>query len=47
LQQVTTFSAAVFPDAEQPVAARALIAFLASAAAAPAMRACGLEPVNA
>ncbi len=47
LQQVTTFSAAIFSHAEQPAAAQALITFLASAAAAPALRASGLEPVNA
>jgi molybdate transport system substrate-binding protein len=47
LQQVTTFSAAIFADAAQPEAARALIAFLTSAAVAPEMRARGLEPVIA
>jgi molybdate transport system substrate-binding protein len=46
LQQVTTFSAAVFAGAGQPEAARALIAFLASAAVAPEMRARGLEPIH-
>jgi molybdate transport system substrate-binding protein len=46
LQQVTTFSAGVFADAAQPDAARALIAFLASAAVAPEMRARGLEPID-
>jgi molybdate transport system substrate-binding protein len=47
LQQVTTFSAAVFADAAQADAARALIAFLASPAVAPEMRARGLEPIQA
>jgi molybdate transport system substrate-binding protein len=44
LQQVTTFSAAIFADAAQHDAARALIAFLASAGVGPAIRARGQGP---
>jgi molybdate transport system substrate-binding protein len=47
LQQVTTFSAAVFADAAYPVRARAMIQFIAAPRHADAMRACGLEPVPA
>ncbi|MCZ7658840.1 MAG: substrate-binding domain-containing protein [Xanthobacteraceae bacterium] len=46
LQQVTTFSAAVLARAAAPAEAGAIIRYLASAAAAPAMRACGLEPAS-
>jgi len=44
LQHLTTFSAAVGADAEYPDAARRLIAFMSSAAAAPVIKAKGMEP---
>jgi molybdate transport system substrate-binding protein len=44
LQKVTIFSAAVAKGARQPERARALIAFLASPAARPAIVASGLDP---
>jgi molybdate transport system substrate-binding protein len=44
-QRVTVFSAGVAARAKAPDAARALIAFLVSSAAAPAIRKSGLEPV--
>ncbi len=47
VQRVTMFSAAIAAGATAPEAARALIAFLASAEAAPAIRKSGLEPVAA
>jgi molybdate transport system substrate-binding protein len=45
VQKVTTFSAGVAVGAKEPEAAQALIAFLASPAAAPVIRKTGLEPV--
>ena len=45
-QQVTVFSAGMAARAGAPAAARALIAFLASPAAAPAIRKTGLEPIT-
>ena len=45
-QRVTVFSAGVGARAKVPDAARALIAFLASPAAAPAIKKSGLEPVT-
>ena len=44
-QRVTTFSAGITTDAENPDGARALIEFLASPAAAPTIVETGLEPV--
>ena len=45
VQKVTVFSAGVVVGAKEPDAARALIEFLASPAAAPAITKSGLEPV--
>src|SRR3989454_9046782 len=45
-QRVTVFSAGVGARAKAPAAARALIVFLASPAAAPAIKKSGLEPVT-
>jgi molybdate transport system substrate-binding protein len=45
VQKVTVFSAGVAVGARQPDAARALIKFLASRAAGPAIKKSGLEPV--
>ena len=44
-QRVTVFSAGVAASSSAPEAARALIAFLSSPAAAPAIRKTGLEPL--
>jgi molybdate transport system substrate-binding protein len=44
VQEVTQFSAGIAARAERPEAARALIAFLASPAAAPVIRRHGMEP---
>ena len=44
-QRVTVFSAGVAASSRAPEAARALIAFLSSPAAAPAIRKTGLEPL--
>jgi molybdate transport system substrate-binding protein len=46
LQKITIFSAGVVIGAREPQAARALIAFLASPAAAAAIRESGLEPMT-
>jgi molybdate transport system substrate-binding protein len=46
VQRVTVFSAGIAAGAAEPVAARALIAFLASPAAAAAIAKSGLEPVT-
>jgi molybdate transport system substrate-binding protein len=46
LQRVTVFSAAIAAGSQQPDAARELIRFLASPAAAPAVTATGLDPVR-
>lgn len=46
VQRVTVFAAGVATGAQSPEAARALIRFLASPAAAPAIRKSGLEPVS-
>lgn len=46
LQQVTVFSAGIAAGSRQPDAARELIRFLASPAAAPAVAATGLDPVR-
>ena len=46
VQKVTVFSAGVAVGAKEPDAARALIKFLASPAAAPAITKSGLEPVT-
>ena len=46
VQQVTVFSAGVAVGAREPEAGRALIKFLASPAAAPAITKSGLEPVT-
>jgi molybdate transport system substrate-binding protein len=45
VQLYTVFSAGILADARQPQAARALIHFLASPAAAPAIEASGMEPM--
>lgn len=45
VQKVTVFSAGIAVGAKQPDAARALIKFLASPAAAPAIKKSGLEPL--
>ena len=47
VQQVTIFSAGVLARSAQPEAARALIAYLASPAAAAAIRDSGMEPMGA
>ena len=47
VQKITTFSAAVTANAQAPDAGKALIAFLASAEAAPVIRKTGLEPIAA
>jgi molybdate transport system substrate-binding protein len=47
VQKITVFSAALSSTAREPDAGRALIAFLASAQAAPVIRRTGLEPVIA
>jgi molybdate transport system substrate-binding protein len=46
LQQITVFSAGVVTDAKEPDAARALLRFLASPAAAPVIAKSGLVPVT-
>jgi molybdate transport system substrate-binding protein len=46
VQKITVFSAGVTVRAKEPDAARGLIKFLASPAAAPAIRKYGLEPVT-
>jgi molybdate transport system substrate-binding protein len=46
VQKITVFSAGVVADAKEPDAAKALIAFLASEAAAPAITKSGLEPMT-
>lgn len=45
LQKVTVFSAGVAVDAKEPTAGKALIEFLASAAAIPAIKKSGLDPI--
>jgi molybdate transport system substrate-binding protein len=45
LQKVTVFSAGVVTGSKEPEAAKALIAFLASPAAAAAIKKSGLEPI--
>jgi molybdate transport system substrate-binding protein len=47
VQKITTFSAGVVTGAKEPEAGRALIAFLASAAAAPVIAKTGLDPTVA
>jgi molybdate transport system substrate-binding protein len=47
VQKITIFSAGITSSASQPEAGRALIAFLASAAAAPALKKAGLDPFAA
>jgi molybdate transport system substrate-binding protein len=46
VQKITVFSAGVVVGSQDPAAAKALIAFLASPAAAPALRKSGLEPIG-
>ena len=46
IQIVTTFSAAVGAHSRLPVAARALLAFMASPAAAETKRRHGMDPVD-
>jgi molybdate transport system substrate-binding protein len=45
VQKITIFSAGIVIGSKEPEAAKALIAFLASATAAPAISASGLEPI--
>jgi molybdate transport system substrate-binding protein len=45
LQKITIFSAGIVIGAREPEAARALIAFLASSAAAAAIKESGMEPI--
>ena len=45
-QRITVFAAGIVSGARAPDAARALLAFFMSAAAAPIIRATGLEPVT-
>ena len=47
VQRVTVFSAGIATGAKQPEAARALVRYLSSAAAAPAIAKTGLEPITA
>lgn len=47
LQKFTMFSAAIVTGAKEPDAAKALIRFLASPAAVPAIKESGMEPVSA
>ena len=47
VQKITIFSAAITANAAQPEAGRALITFLASAAAAPILKKAGLDPFAA
>ena len=46
IQKVTVFSAGISSKSTEPEAARALIKFLASPAAAPVIARTGIEPVN-
>jgi len=46
VQQVTVFSAGILADSREPEAATALIRFLASPAAAPAIADSGMEPLG-
>ena len=46
VQKITVFSAGITVGAKEPDAARSLINFLASPAAAPAITKSGLEPVT-
>jgi molybdate transport system substrate-binding protein len=46
IQKVTVFSAGISSTSAQPEAARALVRFLSSAAAAPVIARTGIEPVN-
>jgi molybdate transport system substrate-binding protein len=46
IQKITVFSAGVATGAKEPDAAKALIKFLASPAAAPAIAKSGLEPIT-
>ena len=47
VQKITVFSAGISASANQPEAGRVLIAFLASAAAAPVLKRAGLDPFAA
>lgn len=46
VQKITVFSAGVVVGSKDPAAAKSLIAFLASPAAAPILRKSGLEPIG-
>ena len=46
VQRVTVFSAGIATGAKQPAAARELIRYLASPAAAPTIAKTGLEPIT-
>ena len=45
VQKITVFSAGIAATANQPEAGKALIAFLASSGAAPALKRAGLDPI--
>ena len=45
VQQVTTFSAGIAVGSKEPDAARALVKYLSSPAAAPVIAKTGLEPI--
>ncbi|PKU23281.1 extracellular solute-binding protein [Telmatospirillum siberiense] len=46
VQKITIFSAGIVNGSQNPAGAKALIDFLASAAAAPALKKSGLEPIH-
>lgn len=46
LQKITVFSAGIATGAKEPAAAKALVKFLASSAAVPAIKKSGLDPVT-
>jgi molybdate transport system substrate-binding protein len=46
VQKITIFSAGIITESKEPDPAKALITFLASPAAAPAISASGLEPIS-
>jgi molybdate transport system substrate-binding protein len=47
VQKITVFGSAIHAQAQEPEGAKALINFLASPAAAPAIKKTGLEPISA
>jgi molybdate transport system substrate-binding protein len=46
VQKITVFGSAIHAQAPEPEGAKALIKFLASPAAAPAIKKTGLEPIT-